>query len=104
MTYKCKQVDIGDKCIECFRSTSFGDISTNQWPKVDLSLIEDNEIDLPIQIMGKFVTTISTAKDYNEEEILKSIFLLDKIKSKIDGKEVKKVINVQNKIINIIVT
>ena len=24
MTYQCKQVDIGDKCIECFRSTSFG--------------------------------------------------------------------------------
>ena len=24
MTYKCKQVDIGDKCVECLRSTSFG--------------------------------------------------------------------------------
>jgi len=80
------------------------DVSANQWPNIDKSLIEDNEINLPIQIMGKFVTTISTVKDYNEEEILKSIFLLDKIKSKIGGKEVKKVINVQNKIINIIIT
>ena len=24
MTYQCKQVDIGDKCVECLRSTSFG--------------------------------------------------------------------------------
>ena len=24
MTYQCKQIDIGDKCIECLRSTSFG--------------------------------------------------------------------------------
>ena len=24
MTYKYKQVDIGDKCIECLRSTAFG--------------------------------------------------------------------------------
>ena len=24
MTYKCKQVDIGDKCVECLRPTSFG--------------------------------------------------------------------------------
>ncbi len=24
MTYQCKQVDIGDKCIECLRPTSFG--------------------------------------------------------------------------------
>ena len=26
MTYQCKQVDIGDKCVECLRSTSFGDM------------------------------------------------------------------------------
>ncbi len=24
MTYQCKQVDIGNKCVECLRSTSFG--------------------------------------------------------------------------------
>ena len=24
MTYQCKQVDIGDKCVECLRLTSFG--------------------------------------------------------------------------------
>ena len=24
MTYKCKQVDIGDKCVECLKSTAFG--------------------------------------------------------------------------------
>ena len=24
MTYQCKQVDIGDKCVECLRSTAFG--------------------------------------------------------------------------------
>ena len=24
MTMQCKQVDIGDKCVECLRSTSFG--------------------------------------------------------------------------------
>ena len=24
MTYQCKQVDIGDKCVECLRPTSFG--------------------------------------------------------------------------------
>ena len=24
MTMQCKQVDVGDKCVECLRSTSFG--------------------------------------------------------------------------------
>ena len=87
-----------------YQSLFNADISLNQWPDIDLTLIEDNDINLPIQIMGKFVTTISTTKGYNEKEILKSIYQLDKIKSKVDGKEIKKVINVQNKIINIIIT
>ena len=61
-----------------------------------------NEIDLPIQIHGKLITTINTKKDYNEENLLKDIYKIDKIQKKIDGKKVIKVINVQNKIINII--
>ena len=39
---------------------------------------------------------------YSEKEILSSIYQLDKIKNKIDGKNIIKVINVQDKIINII--
>ena len=72
------------------------------WPNIDLKLLEKNEIDLPIQIHGKLITTINTKKDYNEENLLKDIYKIDKIQKKIDGKKVTKVINVQNKIINII--
>ena len=72
------------------------------WPNIDLKLLEENEIDLPIQIHGKLITTINTKKDYNEENLLKDIYKIDKIQKKIDGKKVTKVINVQNKIINII--
>ena len=72
------------------------------WPIIDLKLLEKNEIDLPIQIHGKLITTINTKKDYNEENLLKDIYKIDKIQKKIDGKKVTKVINVQNKIINII--
>ena len=33
MTMQCKQVDIGDKCVECLRSTSFGtDLFVNRIP------------------------------------------------------------------------
>ena len=79
-------------------------IAKNHWPDVDQNLIEEKIINLPIQIMGKFVTTISTIKDYNEEDILKTIYHLDKVKFKIGEKKVLKVINVQNKIINIILS
>ena len=41
-------------------------------------------------------------KGYKEKDILNSIYQLDKIKNKIANKEVVRVINVQDKIINII--
>ena len=59
-------------------------------------------INLPIQIQGKLVTTINTNKDYNEKDLLEQIYKIDKVSKKISDKEIKKIINVQNKIINII--
>ena len=74
-----------------------------KWPDIDENLLIDNKIKLPIQIHGKLITTIDTTKGYSEKEILKSIYELDKIKNKIHDKKVTKVINVQDKIINIII-
>ena len=74
------------------------------WPTVDLSRLEETEITLPIQINGKLITTLNTKKDYDEDELLKKIYTIDKIKNKLSGNEIKKIINVQNKIINIIIS
>ena len=75
----------------------------SKWPDIDLELLVDNNIKLPIQIQGKLITTYDTIKGYKEEEILKSIYKLDKVKNKIIDKEIIRIINVQDKIINIIV-
>jgi leucyl-tRNA synthetase len=72
------------------------------WPDVNYKLLEEEEIELPIQIKGKLVSTLKTKKGYQESDIMKLIYQIDKIKAKIDGKKVIKVINVQDKIINII--
>mgnify|MGYP000310893751 CR=1 FL=1 len=40
--------------------------------------------------------------DYDESDILNSVYQLDKVKFRIKEKKIIKVINVQNKIINII--
>ena len=74
----------------------------NFWPEIDTNLLIENKIKLPIQIKGKLVTTIDTLKGYSEKDILNYIYKLDKIKSKINDKNVIRVINVQDKIINII--
>ena len=74
-----------------------------KWPTINSALLIENDINLPIQVQGKLITTFKTQKGYNEEEILKSIYELDKIKNKIISKKIVKVINVQDKIINIII-
>ena len=58
---------------------------------------------MPVQICGKLVTTIKTKKNYKEEQLIKEIYSLDKVKKRLIDKEVKKIINVQDKIINIII-
>ena len=78
------------------------EISTLSWPNVDQSLIEEDEINLPIQIKGKLVSTIDTKKGYNEKDLLEKIYNIEKINNKISGKKIIRVINVQDKIINII--
>lgn len=78
-------------------------ISTQSWPSINLELLEENDITLPIQVNGKLISTILTPKNYSESEILDKIYSIDKVKKILTDKTVIKVINVQNKIINIII-
>ena len=78
------------------------EVSDLSWPEVDQNLIEDDEINLPIQIKGKLVSTIDTKKGYNEKDLLEKIYNIEKVNNKISGKKIIRVINVQDKIINII--
>jgi len=78
------------------------EISDLHWPEVNKSLIMENEINLPIQLKGKLISTINTKKGYNEKELLEKIYKIEKISNKIKGKKIIRVINVQDKIINII--
>ena len=82
-----------------FNSSNF-----KEWPSIKTELLVEDEINLPIQIHGKLITTIPTKKGYDEKIILGDIYKLDKIKNKINDKKIVKVINVQDKIINIIVS
>ena len=81
----------------------FEDVPKNFiWPNINKNLLEDNNLNLPIQIKGKMVTTIKTTKGYNEDEILKLIYKIEKVKNKVLDRKIIRVINVQDKIINII--
>ena len=79
------------------------EISKVVWPSLDKSLLKNDKIILPIQIMGKLITTIETKKDYNQSDIMEYIYKIEKVRNKLANKKIIKIINVQNKIINIII-
>ena len=78
------------------------DLLKEHWPEIDQKLLIEDKIKLPIQINGKLAEVIHTSKDYVEEQLIEEIYKIEKIKNKLDNKQIKKIINVQNKIINII--
>ena len=73
------------------------------WPSVNQKEIEESEINLPIQVNGKFLCTYKIEKNYIEGDILEKVKEITKFKNKIKDSRIKKIIHVQNKILNIII-
>lgn len=78
-------------------------IFLSEWPKYDPELIKDEEINLVIQVNGKVRDTIVVSADITEEEAKKVAMESKKIKIYTTGKEIRKIIFVAGKILNIVV-
>ena len=72
------------------------------WPTIDEKLLIDDKVKIAIQINGKLRSEIEVEKD-REEESVKSLAVTDKkIEKYLEGNEIKKIIYVPGKIINIV--
>ena len=78
-------------------------IVDRKWPEADLSLLEDDNLNIAIQINGKLRAEIEIDKNCPDEEIKKTALDNDKVKKYLEDKEVKKIIYVAGKIINIVI-
>ena len=78
-------------------------IVDRKWPEADLSLLEDDNLNIAIQINGKLRAEIEIDKNCPDEEIKKTALDNDKVKKYLEDKEVKKIIYVPGKIINIVI-
>ena len=75
----------------------------NKWPKVDKSLLEENDITIVVQINGKKRGLLSTKKDVEEKEVVAKAKNIENIKKNLANKKIVKNIFVKNKVINFIV-
>ena len=77
-------------------------IAYEKWPTYDENKLVLNEIEIAIQICGKTRGTIKVNVDANEKEIEDIALNTDFVKTRIAGKEIKKIIVIKNKIVNIV--
>jgi leucyl-tRNA synthetase len=98
--------DIWQKTVfgETSLKTVFKDsIHLSKWPKYDESLIKDEEIKIAVQVNGKVRTEIMIQVDESEEEIKKQATSNEIILRHTNGKEIKKIIYVKGRLINIVI-
>lgn len=73
-----------------------------KWPTYDESKIQLDTVKVAVSVNGKLRATIEVKKDLSDEEIKELAFAQDGVKRHTEGKEIKKVIVVKNKIVNIV--
>lgn len=78
-------------------------VFNQKWPEWDEKALEREMVEIAIQVNGKVRSKAQVPSNATDEE-LKQIALSDeRVKSYLDGKEIKKVIIVKNRLVNIVV-
>ena len=74
-----------------------------QWPGFDESALEQDSIDLVVQVNGKLRGKISVAVDAEKDLIIDLALADENVQRFVDGKEVRKVIVVPGRLVNVVV-
>lgn len=80
-----------------------GSLAYEPWPEADESLLIEDSVKLAIQVNGKTRGTVEVSKGCDEPTAVEAAKTLPSVIKQMDGKEVKKVIFVVDKILNIVV-
>ncbi len=77
--------------------------SQQSWPKYNAKLTKEDKVFMIMQINGKVRDKIEFASGMSQKEIEEIVLHAPKIKPWLEGKQVKKIIFVPNKLINIVI-
>lgn len=77
-------------------------ITYQPWPTYNESLLVDDEIEIVVQVNGKVRAKINIPKDLSKEDMQELALQNENVKLSIEGKEIKKVIVVPQKLVNIV--
>ena len=80
-----------------------GELNQTTWPSYDEDKLSFDSFEMPVQINGKVRAIVMMDKEASKEDAIKSAQEDNNIKSYIEGKEIRKIIYVPGKILNIVI-
>ncbi|MBI6873992.1 leucine--tRNA ligase [Clostridium aciditolerans] len=78
-------------------------VFNEKWPTFDSKALIKDEVEIAIQVNGKIKAKVNIATGLTEDQIKEAALDNDDVKASIEGKEVKKVIVVKGRLVNIVV-
>ena len=87
---------------EAWASIGEGLIAEAAWPTFDPALLIEDEVTVAIQVMGKLRDTLTVAKGLPKNQLEALALASDKVQRALEGKPVKKVIVVLDRLVNLV--
>ena len=78
-------------------------IAFESWPTYDPNKLEANTVKVAVSVNGKLRATIEVEKDMEDEKVKEIALSQENVVKFVEGHEIKKIIVVKNKIVNIVV-
>ncbi|KRK89967.1 leucine--tRNA ligase [Lentilactobacillus sunkii] len=80
-----------------------GTITYEQWPSYDASKLVENTVQLVVQVNGKVRSHLKVARDLAKDKVEEAAKTDENVQKYLEGKTIRKVIVIPNKIVNIVV-
>ncbi len=92
---------LAEECWEMLGNQNL--VAEAEFPEFDPSLIVDDSSKIAVQVLGKLRAVIEVPKGISKADLEKAAFENENVKKFIEGKEIKKIIIVPDKLVNIVV-
>jgi leucyl-tRNA synthetase len=88
---------------ECWTALGHdGLVAEQPWPVFDPALVIDDTITLPVQVNGKKRADLTVARDADQKDIEGAVIALDAVQKVLEGRPIKKIIVVPQRIVNVV--
>jgi len=74
-----------------------------RWPSYDEKLASAGDVEIAVQVNGKLRSRLTVARGMTQEEVMKIVLSDPAVQKFVDGQKVKKVIYVQDRLVNLVV-